>query len=275
MDLEELHKMGEKLERWLRMNKHPVAVKLLKSKDEVPEGAIIPTEDWKHKFALCQSISRAEDGHEQTIAMFKEDHWCFEPVIGLGLVDRIPEFLEGHHRYPDSVKTLEAGAEWCQNMPYFEKWRYKGIVVGPVNKCNFVPDLIVMHINGLMVTYLMILKNYLDGKDINCQLSGHAACVYAIVPPMKKNQSHIAIPCRGDRTVARAQDGEIFYSIPVESLSDYVDAIQFEQDHNWGLPPRNKVKEEYPLKENYKNFGKKLGLDVTKSPSREQKVEKY
>ena len=41
--------------------------------------------------------------------MFKEDR-CFELVIGLGLAKRIPEFLDGHHRYPDSVKTLKAGA---------------------------------------------------------------------------------------------------------------------------------------------------------------------
>lgn len=94
-------------------------MKLLNSKNEVPQGAIIPTRDWKHKYALCQAFARSQqDGNEETIAMFKEDHWCFEPVIGLGLVKRIPEFLDGHHRYPDSVKTLEAGAQWCKNMPY-------------------------------------------------------------------------------------------------------------------------------------------------------------
>ena len=96
MELEELHKMGKELELWLRMRVHPVAVKLLKNKEETPEGAIIPTRDWKHKYSLCQTFSRSQDGHEETIAMFKEDHWCFEPVIGLGLTERITEFLEGH-----------------------------------------------------------------------------------------------------------------------------------------------------------------------------------
>ena len=60
MTLEELHKMGTELEMWLRMRVHPLAIKLLKSKDEVPEGAEIPTRDWKHKFALCQAFAKSQ-----------------------------------------------------------------------------------------------------------------------------------------------------------------------------------------------------------------------
>lgn len=275
MKLKELHKMGIELEMWLRMRVHPIAVKFLKTKKETPIGAIIPTRDWKHKFALCQSFCMSEDGYEETIAMFKEDHWCFEPVVGLGLVDRTPEFLEGHHRYPDSTKTLEAGAEWCKNMPYFEKGLYQGIVTAPIHKCNFIPDLIIMHINGLMLTYLMILQNYIDGKDLHCQLSGHAACVYAIVPPILNNTCSISIPCKGDRTIARAQDGELIFTMIPKMLPDFVDAIHFEQEHEWGLPPFYKLKEEYPLKPKYKEFGEKHGLNLAKSSFRPQEYEKY
>lgn len=52
MNLDELHQMGKELEIWLRMRVHPIAVKLLNSKNEVPQGAIIPTRDWKYKYAL-------------------------------------------------------------------------------------------------------------------------------------------------------------------------------------------------------------------------------
>jgi len=98
--------------------------------------------------------------------MFKEDHGCFEPVIGLGLVKRISEFLDGHHRYPDTVKTLEAGAQWCKNMPYLPYGKYQGIVSARIHLCNFIPDLIMMHVDGRMATYLVLIRNYIDGKDI-------------------------------------------------------------------------------------------------------------
>ena len=35
MNLEELHEMGTRLERWLRMRVHPIAVKLLKNEQDV------------------------------------------------------------------------------------------------------------------------------------------------------------------------------------------------------------------------------------------------
>ena len=275
MNLDELHQMGKELEIWLRMRVHPIAVKLLNSKNEVPQGAIIPTRDWKHKYALCQAFARSQDGHKETIAMFKEDHWCFEPVIGLGLAKRIPEFLEGHHRYPDSVKTLKAGAQWCKNMPYLPYGKYAGIVSAPVHTCNFKPDLIVMHVDGRMATYLMIIRNYIDGKDLHCQISGHAACVYAIVPSLVKRECSIAIPCKGDRRIAWAQDSEIIFTMIPEMLPDFINGINYEQNHEWGLPILNELKEEYFLKPKYKAFGEKIGLDLNQSPPRPQQYEKF
>ena len=58
MDLNQLHKMSDELEIFLRMRFHPIAIKMLKSRDEVPEGAIIPSRDWKHKYSQCQTFER-------------------------------------------------------------------------------------------------------------------------------------------------------------------------------------------------------------------------
>lgn len=203
MNLEQVHEMGTKIERWLRMRAHPVAIKMLKDKDEVPADAIIPTRDWKHKYSHCQAWARSQRNGE-TIALFKEDSWCPEPVIGLGFVERIPYFLEGHHRYPDSVRTLEDASRWCKNMPYLEYGKYQGVVSAPVNTCSFMPDLILMHVNGMMTSQLIIVKNWIDGEDIHAQLSGHAVCVYSIVPTLLKDECTIAIPCKGDRRLAGA-----------------------------------------------------------------------
>ena len=87
--------------------------------------------------------------------MFKEDNWCVEPAIGLGFVELTPYFHEGHHRYPDSVRDLKAASEWCKNMPHLEYGRYRGIVSAPVHKCNFMPDLITMHVTGMQTTKLL------------------------------------------------------------------------------------------------------------------------
>ncbi|MGQ9695106.1 MAG: hypothetical protein ACUVWV_10220 [Thermodesulfobacteriota bacterium] len=63
----------------------------------------------------------------------------------------------------------------------------------PVHKCNFIP-VITMHINGLQSSQLIIVKNWIDDKDIYAQLSGHAARVYAVVPALIKRECQVAIP---------------------------------------------------------------------------------
>jgi len=274
MDLDQLHTLGTELECWLRMRVHPIAVKLLRSEEEVPEGAIIPTRDWGHKYSLCQAFAKAQrDG--LTIAMFKKDHWCPEPVLGLGFAERIPYFLEGHHRFPDSVRTLEGASYWCKNMPHLEYGKYQGIVSAPINTCNFIPDVIVMHVNGMQTSQLLIIRNWIDGKDLHCQLSGHAACVYAVVPPLLKRECTVAIPCKGDRRLAFAQDDEIIFSLIPEMLPDFVEGTKFLQKHNWGIPMIQEYKEEYDLKPGYAKLGEMLGMDMKISPPRPQKYQKY
>jgi len=274
MKIDEINSLGSELENWLKMRVHPVAVKLVKDRDEIPKEAIIPTRDWKHKYALCQTIARSQT-YGETIAMFKEDHWCFEPVIGLGLVEFPESFKNGSHRYPDSAKTLEAAAKWGGNMPRLPFGDYTGIVTAPVHSCTFIPDILVMHVNGLMATMLAIIKNWIDGKDIHSQLSGHAACVYSIVPSILSNECNFALPCKGDRHIAFAQDSEILFSMPIDQLPDFIEGIHFLQEREWGLPLLPVMKEEYPLKPKYKAEGEKIGLDLTPSPPRPEQLEKF
>jgi uncharacterized protein (DUF169 family) len=271
--LDEIHKYVTELESWLRMRVHPIAVKMLKSKEDIPEDAIIPTRDWGHKYSLCQSFAKSQRAN-LTIAMFKKDMWCFEPVIGLGFAEPIPYFLEGRHRFPDSVRKLEDAATWCQNMPSLEYGIYKGIVSAPGNTCSFMPDVIVMHVSGAQTSQLLIIKNWIDGQDLHCQLSGHAACVYAVVPSLLKRECTVAIPCRGDRRLAFAQDDEILFTLVPELLPDFIAGARFLQEHGWGLPTVQEYKEEYDLKPAYAKLGEMLGMKLVKSPPREQKYQR-
>ena len=268
ISLEEVHQCGTELEQWLRMRVHPIAVKMLKSREEVPEDAIIPTRDWGHRYSLCQGFAKSQRA-DLTIAMFKEDMWCLEPVIGLGLAERIPYFLEGKHRYPNSVRDLKDAAVWCQNMPHLEYGSYQGILSAPINTCNFLPDIVVMHVNSSQTSQLLIIKNWIDGKDICSQLSGHSACVYATVPALLKRECTVAIPCRGDRRLAFAQDDEILFTLIPELLPDFVSGSRFLQERGSGLPRIQEYKEEYDLKPSLVKLGEMLGIDVKKSPRHE------
>ena len=84
VNLKVYQEYGDELERRLRLKTFPLAIKMLESEKDIPEGAKRPLKDFGHHFSLCQvfQMSRREG---RTMAMVKEDHWCFEPVVGYGL----------------------------------------------------------------------------------------------------------------------------------------------------------------------------------------------
>lgn len=261
LSIEDVNRMGRAIESWLRMRVHPIAFKLIANKDELPAGTVVPSRDLGKKLNLCQAFSMVQrDG--ATVGMFLSDHWCFEPVIGLGFAERIPKFLSGYHRYPDSVRDMEAAANWCRNMPHLECKGQTGLLMAPVHKATFIPDVIVMHINGMMASQMMIVKNWMDGGDITCQISGHAGCVYAIVPALQKQSCHLAIPCRGDRQVGMAQDDEIFFSFVPDMLPDFIAGIEVLEQNEWGIPMHHFLKEEVPMRPKYMDMARLLEMDV-------------
>jgi len=78
---------GEEIEKLLFLKTSPLAVKMLKKKEDIPEGAIRPKKDYGYHFAQCQAFAMSRRGRKATIAMLKEDNWCPAPVSAYGLVE--------------------------------------------------------------------------------------------------------------------------------------------------------------------------------------------
>jgi uncharacterized protein (DUF169 family) len=93
--LSDLNGFGEEMERRLQLPTSPVAVKLLEREGDIPAGAVRPKKDRGSHLALCQAfaMSRRE---KATVAMLKEDNWCYMPVIAFGLSEPPDFFLQGN-----------------------------------------------------------------------------------------------------------------------------------------------------------------------------------
>jgi len=159
-----------------------------------------------------------------TIAETKKDMWCFEPVVGLGFVKPPQRFLEGHNRYPGSARTGSPA----------------------------------------VMTQIMLAKNWLDGKDIITTMSGHAACVYYVVPALKEAQWRMSIPCGGDLRRTGCDDYSMIFSAPVNVLSGLLAGLKAILDASWGLPSNPTFAMEYPLEKSYVEIGKLIGMDWVK-----------
>jgi len=247
------------LEKYVRLDTYPLGIKLLKTQEDIPQDTKRPVRDFGHHLSTCQAFSMSR--HEGTsVALLKEDMWCFEPVVGFGLEEPPLRFLEGHNRFPQDVETLEAGANFARNFPRLEAGQYIGIMSAPLETSNFEPDLVMMYCTSTQLTLLLLGIAYKDGYDVTCTLSGHAACVYSVVPVLQTGKCQVALPCRGDRYAAGAQDNELIFSVPYARLDDLVTGLKAIAKAGTRLPGYAVMQPEYQLPESYVQLGKEIGM---------------
>jgi uncharacterized protein (DUF169 family) len=249
---------GEELDRRLRLKTYPLALKLLKKGEDIPEGAQRPKKDLGHQLSLCQvfQMSRREG---KVMAMLKEDHWCFEPVVGFGLGKPPDYFMQGHNRYPKDVATQDAGRHYAEEFPRLEVGKYIGIVSAPLNATNFEPDMVMIYCDSAQLCLLLLGREYKEGYNLKCAISGHAACVYGVVPVLQSGECQVSVPCRGDHYRAMAGDEEMIFTVPREKLDDLMLGLRRIEQTGSKLPGGDSVRPEYPLIDSYKKIGEMMG----------------
>jgi uncharacterized protein (DUF169 family) len=251
--MNKFNELGRKLELQLRLNTYPLAIKMLKSIEDVPEDATRPLKKFGKCLSTCQAFALSRRFGE-TVAQLFEDMWCPEPVIGFGLAEPPEYFFEGKTRYPSGVKSLEAGANWAREFPRFEVGKYVGVVSAPLTLANFEPDVAVVYCDSAQLLRLLLGLAYEDGRDITTVLGGHSACVYAIVPSMLKNECQVSVPCRGDRGYAGTQDYEMIFSIPRDHIERVVEGM--DKPGTSSSPTRFSMNPEYMLSEGYSEIAR-------------------
>ncbi len=254
-----LRKYGKEIERRMRLRTFPLAVKLLEKEKDIPTGAERPLKDFGYCINVCQgyAMSRKEG---KTLAMFKQDMWCCEPVIGYGWENPPRFFLEGHNRFPRDVRNLKAGKNYASDFPRLKVGKYKGILSAPLGTVDFMPDLIMVYCNSEQLSLLLLGREHKDGHDLKCSLSSHAACVYSIVPVIKSGECQVAIPCRGDRYTALAGSDEIIFSIPTGKIGDLLTGLKHVERYGCKFPKNPVMGREPERPEGYLEISKMLGM---------------
>ena len=98
---------AEELRSRMLLETFPIAIAMLESEADIPEGAVRPVRDLGGHMSLCQgfALSRRE---ELTVAFLKEDHWCYVPVVAFGQAEPPQFILDGNADYPERVTSIEA-----------------------------------------------------------------------------------------------------------------------------------------------------------------------
>jgi uncharacterized protein (DUF169 family) len=258
----ELNRCGEELEQYLLLSSSPVAVKLLPAEADTPPGAKRPRRDLGRQMAMCQALALARrDG--ETIAMFKEDHSCFVPVIGLGLAEPPQDFLDGKTKYPWGIADEQSAREWARDWARLEYGRCAGFVAAPLKTAGFAPDVIVIYCTPAQLRHLLIAMHMRQGCVIKANLDPLSGCIQCTVPSILNNECHVTVPDPGDHVRALAREDEMIFSVPGGRLEELMEGLRHAQQR--GKTYRTTTREmnyDHWKPELYRRMGEQLGMDM-------------
>jgi uncharacterized protein (DUF169 family) len=195
-----------------------------------------------------------------TVAMFLEDHWCFEPIISYGLVEPPQNYLDGFTS--SFFWRREAAARHAQEMTRLPVRRYAGMVIGPLKTANFEPDLTLIYCNPAQLRHLLLALRYLHGTQVTSTLDPIGSCMHSVVPSLLDGECRVTVPDPGDFERAGAQEDEMVLTVPTNRLKGLMDGMHHFEDSGMGF--RRFSPSVYPDFEQppfYQEYFRRWGLD--------------
>jgi uncharacterized protein (DUF169 family) len=241
---------SSELRDMLLLRFEPIAVKMIEDEADVPENAIRPQKDLKTHMALCQAFSLARR-ERKTVYMVKEDHWCWNPLIGLGHVD----CSQGTDTFNVvctalGVPDMEKASAFFVKFPRFPLGKYRGIVTAPLRDCPFDPDVVLIYSNNAQLRSMLWGIKAMTGTIVQTEMDAIDSCVYAIVVPIQNGEYRVTLPDIGEFERAAPGEDEIILSVPKGRMGELIRGMHFFEDVNMG----------------YTGLKRELDLDYSRPP---------
>ena len=178
------------LEDNVKLTCKAVAVKLLASEEELPEGYDLIDEKVRH----CEMIRKASYG---------------EKYFELG-------------RFKD-LETAKAATEKLSII----KERYWGIVYSPLDEATFKPDVVLIitePVGGMKLAQTIV---YSSGDKVRPNFAGiQSLCGDALANPFITGGVNFTLGCDGSRNAADIKDNEMTIGISGEKLEEVISNLQ-------------------------------------------------
>lgn len=213
MDLREVE--GQ-LQTYIRPLTFPVAVRMLKSEDEIPEKTRRPLRDMKKRVAICQGIGMARR-LGWAVAMGKGDMSCSLGAAPFGFFRNVSFFQEGNIAASMFTVSTDAGAKEETLVDRFGYGDYSHILVAPLSRAVFEAHLLIIYGNPAQIMRLVQGALYFEGGAIESSSMGRLGCA-TIITVMRQDACRYMIPGNGDRIFGMAQDYEMAFFIPASKV---------------------------------------------------------
>jgi uncharacterized protein (DUF169 family) len=256
-----INKYGTDLLSMLVLRTYPIAIKMLKDETEIPQGAVRPKKDLGEHYSACQAFGIVRR-RGTSLAMFIEDHWCFEPIIGYGLAETPKEFLEGSGS--DFFIQNKAAAKVRNNsIPVLPYGKYKGMVLAPLHKANFEPDITVIYCNPTQLRHMLFSMMLKNGYRVTSTIDPLWSCVHSVAPSLLTGECEVTVPDPGEFERGGVGDDEMMLTVPKARMEELMSGVYHYDKMGMGYRSFGRdIKGNFKQPPFYKEYFKKWGLDT-------------
>ena len=221
----DLAEFSAALTQHVRPGTSPVAVRMVKTGELLPEKVKQPLKDMNIRVATCQAIAMARR-YGWVIALGEEDISCPLTAVVFGFRRASEFYLAGRACAGMYTETEEAGIHSEDQVEKFSFGEYEYILVAPLHRTHFEPEVIIVYANPAQVLRLLTASLWKSGGRLVSSFGGRIDCTEEIIVPLRSGKCEVILPCYGDRIFAQTQDHEMAFSIPISRVEEIVQGLE-------------------------------------------------
>lgn len=257
--MRDLKGVDEVLNYHIRPRTYPIAIRMCTAGEKIPQGAIIPSEDLGLKIHTCEGIAMVRY-HGLTVAINKQNESCGFGALFLGFVPFKGEFLEGNIEFPPCT-TKELRARVVQDMKAnsLEYGKYEYILLAPLRKATFEPNLVVVYGNSAQVGRLVQSTVHETGEPLVSHFRGSGSCSNIIGRTMLGDKCTFVLPGMTELRTSGAMDYEVIFTMPLSRIESTLRGLEatHKMGYRYPLPPYLRMRDEIPEMQKYHEQFKK------------------
>ena len=220
-ELEKNQKYCDVIGSKVKLITKPVAMKLIKSEDEVPEGFNLIDEKVRH----CEMVRKASLGEK--FYSTAEEQMCLGGAGAIGLME-MPEKLANGEKYYSlgRFKDLETAKSLTSKLSIVED-KHWGMLYAPLDEADFKADVIQIitePVGGMKLAQSIV---YASGEKINPNFAGiQSLCGDAFANPYIEKGVNFTLGCDGSRKAADVKDNEMAIGISADKIDEVISGLE-------------------------------------------------
>ncbi|WP_458454487.1 DUF169 domain-containing protein [Methanobrevibacter sp.] len=220
MSLETNKKYCEKIESKINLDAKPVAMKLIKSEDDLPEGYDLIDGKIRH----CEMVRKASLGNKFYSTV--EEQMCLGGAGAIGLRE-MPEKLANGEKYFSlgRFQDLETAKKLTSELSIVDEISW-GIVYAPLDEADFEADVIQIITEPVGAMQIAQSIVYKTGEKAFGSFAGiQSLCGDAFANPYINNGVNYTLGCNGSRKFAEIKDDEMIVGISKAKIEEVISGL--------------------------------------------------